>query len=1077
MVYVSGPRNSVSNFDLLNPFLPKVEITKVSLSFSDRGQPLGVKNAEAIYDRNPHIDIASSVEDGSIAGNLPVRSRVKIANQNDSTTNETLVSIYLTVKMPRANNAFTSLVSQDVVRESINLNISVNDQDNPRQSAILMSLNSEDFNRMISTNSEIPFNIIPFSEFESGVQSSLKSDTHGGRQILGIAAREEVKDNQIIDIYTYRLDITKPDLSNLSILAYASLDLTSLLGDSVPNNLSQGLEMTNMVGEKTMLIALEDGNISSNSVSMLGGKINYNKVYKVQDFRISSEVKSIPLDFSIIENNVYASLKKDLRNQRIDIDLNQSSFSDIYLSRDIDNNCRFYFTIDWKRILIDNSVFGKLIQDAGPIETNLLLEATKILSMKIKRYRIEGSPEIGSSPRNKKFDENEISETVIESKDIDFYAGLRPAVDVNYSGQIQPSRIIERTDQSSILEGFHSRALRTFTGVDGSISAKTDGYYKYEVEIDFVDKSIDVVNHYFDQLRDNINVIENYYRDATVLPFPFDSRTNTFSREFIERYTEQLGGLDGELGTRIKKAIDNEPAARTRFPLFGLVQTLRFFSNRKSGAFNEEKIKNGLLDFVNPNSATPESINILLGLMKSLESKIESILGVVYTNTTNTSTMGGTQRLTIHPKVKNISSANRLCKVSNVSDRSFNTNQHRDLGFDFLGTTSGNFISQGLMSIPSTHITECAIREKNKFFKSDTEDLPAFLFPFWINNEGVGVVDGTYYTPRKIILPGIDKDITSEGSFDTNSVTNLQPLDYLPAVPWSLINRGDLSIEYILNIMSSVSIAMKEAAENNEQRSVLSNHLATYFANFYNAIVVSDSDNSIAGAGNISRSDGGDIYYRGMGATDQIQKAGMYGAFVDFLNTIQSNNSSDELISKIDMKNKSDNVSYYYDIARGTTEKNTIREQLQNLPNDSTRVEFVRQAPVQTKALIYSVDGFSVSPINDSFRSIIDTSDQSQTYDYGAAFQYTTQIINKLEILTGYEVNDDTGNAIVRAPIWEPLIDVVRRQPGNFSSFPLPENKAHLCRISPYVNEKYLVNRDDNYDLPTYDEYFIMEPR
>ena len=55
-----------------------------------------------------------------------------------------------------------------------------------------------------------------------------------------------------------------------------------------------------------------------------------------------------------------------------------------------------------------------------------------------------------------------------------------------------------------------------------------------------------------------------------------------------------------------------------------------------------------------------------------------------------------------------------------------------------------------------------------------------------------------------------------------------------------------------------------------------------------------------------------------MGATDQIQKAGMYGAFVDFLNTIQSNNSSDELISKIDMKNKSDNVSYYYDIARGS---------------------------------------------------------------------------------------------------------------------------------------------------------------
>jgi hypothetical protein len=36
------------------------------------------------------------------------------------------------------------------------------------------------------------------------------------------------------------------------------------------------------------------------------------------------------------------------------------------------------------------------------------------------------------------------------------------------------------------------------------------------------------------------------------------------------------------------------------------------------------------------------------------------------------------------------------------------------------------------------------------------------------------------------------------------------------------------------------------------------------------------------------------------------------------------------------------------------------------------------------------------------------------------------------------------------------------------------DNSIVLCRSTPYVNEKYLVERNENYDLPTYDKYFIM---
>lgn len=1063
MVYAPGPGNAQTNSEVLFRTLPKVEITKVNLSFADRGQTLGVNDAEAIYDRNPHIDIDRSVDFGSIAGNLPARFRSNIRNQtNSARSDDVLVSIYLTVKLPRENSLIASVIGQDVVRRALRLNVLINQVMKPK-------LFSEEF---LSKNIDDVLS-------EPGLYSIMLSDLQLETEI--------VEENQMMDVYTYRLDITQPRIENLSILSFVSLDIQSLLSALNDNaasalgpcrgireavvNTNTGTEQ-NIAGQRTLFLAVEDGALLSNDAYVVGGKVVYEKVYKIQDFRIRKEIESIPLDFSVVENKIYTSLKKDLRNERVSIELNESNFSDIYLSRDIDNNCRFYFTIDWRKIILNNSVFGKIIEQAGPSEINLLLSTTNILSLKVKRRRIEGSSEIGSRPRDKKFDENEIIETVIESKDTDFYSGLQEVVVP--SGGMQPSRLIERVDLGTNFENFYSRSIRTFTGVDGSISSKTDGYYKYEIEIEFIDKSIDVIQYYMTKLQYAITIIDLYNKDVNTLPSPFNSTTNTFSREFIERYTDNLGGFKTTgFPSDIKNSIDAAPVPNALFPSAGLVQILKFFSSRDDGVFDEDRIRNALLDFVNPNSATPESVNILLSLMKDLHSKIESIMGVVYTDTYNQ--YGNRTR--IRPAIKrHVSSANRLCKVSKISEKEFDANAYKRLGFDFLGTTEGNFLSQGLMTIPSSHITQCAIEEKNKFFKTDVEDLPDFRFSFWMSNQGVGSLDGTYYTPRKIVLPGIDNDVHSRGAANQSSATNLQPLDYLSIIPWSLLGKGSLGIEYIKNILSSISQALETEAENNEERSVLSNQLATYFANFYNTIVVTDSQNTIAGQASISRNSGGDTYYRGMAALEQIQKAGMYGAFIDFLNTVHSEDMTEEIISKINMMSKSENVRHYYDITLGPTQPGTIRRHLVNLPSDADRVEFVRQSPIQIKALIYSTDVLNSDPINSSFRDIIDITAPSEVYDYGPAFQYTTQMINRLDVLTGYDIDDETGELMLKSPIWEPLINVVRRQAGSFNNFPLPNNAPHLCRISPYVSEKYLIDRDEKYNLPTYDEYFIMEP-
>ena len=73
-------------------------------------------------------------------------------------------------------------------------------------------------------------------------------------------------------------------------------------------------------------------------------------------------------------------------------------------------------------------------------------------------------------------------------------------------------------------------------------------------------------------------------------------------------------------------------------------------------------------------------------------------------------------------------------------------------------------------------------------------------------------------------------------------------------------------------------------------------------------------------------------------------------------------------------------------------------------------------------------------------------------------------LINKLEILTDYDLSKD-GRILLKESKWEAFFEAAPR---------LTPNRQYLCRIRPYVDSKYLINRNKNYDLPTYDEYFIV---
>jgi hypothetical protein len=85
-----------------------------------------------------------------------------------------------------------------------------------------------------------------------------------------------------------------------------------------------------------------------------------------------------------------------------------------------------------------------------------------------------------------------------------------------------------------------------------------------------------------------------------------------------------------------------------------------------------------------------------------------------------------------------------------------------------------------------------------------------------------------------------------------------------------------------------------------------------------------------------------------------------------------------------------------------------------------------------------------------------------------AKTRYLFEIIDKLEFLKGFKeipnANQSLGRTI-RLPVWETLS---QRDLSKFA------NKILLCRLRPYENNIFKVERDSNLDFPTFDEYFFI---
>lgn len=133
--------------------------------------------------------------------------------------------------------------------------------------------------------------------------------------------------------------------------------------------------------------------------------------------------------------------------------------------------------------------------------------------------------------------------------------------------------------------------------------------------------------------------------------------------------------------------------------------------------------------------------------------------------------------------------------------------------------------------------------------------------------------------------------------------------------------------------------------------------------------------------------------------------------------------------------------------------------------------ENIKQLPNQSKALLLGKTRPEL--VQTDWHSIVDE-DNLSLARMNHIFKFDHRFINKVEVFNGYEqsktIDPNTNTAIIvhsmiQNPVWLPFTEDL---------FNSAKGKALLCRMKPYENSMFGITRDIEYELPTYNEYFLI---
>lgn len=528
---------------------------------------------------------------------------------------------------------------------------------------------------------------------------------------------------------------------------------------------------------------------------------------RIQDLRSVERLEKVNLDFSYIENSLTNNILATSRmlKEYTNKDSTKKYFSDLYISRDTENNCRFFFGLRKDKILQDFSPLRALYQ-GNKINTSLYCP---VLSMKVYRVRLKGSPEIGSptvrphrpysfgSRDPIEFNRNEYEGTY------DFLGGTRTntsttkghelIMEYNFGGTVDSvdnagstiqtfGNVFSVNDQNN--PNRSDMGVEYFAGIDKSVKNKTDGYYQYKISFEIQDNSPKYLFGLYESLKSARVRLAQYYDKATQLG-------NTKIKDFTDNPHIENENLTGfkEDGTKIRFSPgDTRPGnfdvALNRFTRH-FIQSVAsewsedfwerivddyIFALGGLGATMEPSVRQALINYIQPKTGNPQGIITVMKLIQNLEGIIlRGIKGLRPIRATKDDLNGAGQnvmkavgnsvvRSNIQgqhpPRSKSIT-------IEQQFDAIFNANLPDNLGLDIFGLDP---ITEetGFRVISGNDFQSIVAAEKEKIFQPSITEVAST-----VDGQIGFAIDQTsysYFTPNIVKTPAEDFDLRLQNS-------------------------------------------------------------------------------------------------------------------------------------------------------------------------------------------------------------------------------------------------------------------------------------------------------------------------
>lgn len=336
----------------------------------------------------------------------------------------------------------------------------------------------------------------------------------------------------------------------------------------------------------------------------------------ISDFRVRKYFgDKTEFDAIGITNNLFKDslqIKKIIDNNKVKPKEYSKYFSNTLVSLDENGSCRFSFFFDKQKYALDNCYYPIILDPSK--NPSGIPEQVRVKNISVYRIR-KDIKEINDSSEN-------LAIFVASN------SGVKTGLDILNNPDLNTfdgSYVVENN-----IEGIDHSILKNYSVCDASVSKINYGLYKYKVSMEIVDPTKEYLKDMLSKVvgpNGILSILQSYYtislsnkritteiigdvKDKQIKYVPyFDNLLGKFIPDFTKNFATEIQVAQNQL---------------TNFLTLAKIAGYYSFNSVEE----EQKMVNSINNLIVPPSATPESIQVVIELVKNFAQKIESLLEI-----------------------------------------------------------------------------------------------------------------------------------------------------------------------------------------------------------------------------------------------------------------------------------------------------------------------------------------------------------------------------------------------------------------------------------------------------------------